>query len=297
MLEKMSNGNHPAISSQNYPAIVLAAYGSSHPRAMATYARIVDRYQKAFFGSDVKLAFTSKHIRERLAEKECIRIPGPLTALADLQDQGCRDVAVQPLHIVPGSEFHELASLVQGFRCIGGRFGFRSLEMGRPLLADLEDCRRVSFALTPILDGINHEGAATELKRDTDEEAVVLVGHGSSHPGDCIYSQMADILERSHKNAFLGTLEGHPGLEDVVLQLKRSGVKKARLIPFLLVAGGHAVKDMAGDGKGSWRSILESRGFDTSVYLNGLGESEGITDILIAHTGRAVERMDEHSSN
>lgn len=278
------------MSSLNHPAIVLAAYGSSHPRAMTTYARIVDRYQKTFFGSEVKLAFTSKHIRERIAEKEHIRIPGPLTALADLQDQGYRDVAVQPLHIVPGGEFHELASLVQGLRCIRGRFGFRSLEIGRPLLADLEDCRRGSLALTPILDGIipdihdAHEGLPAELKRDPDVEAVVLIGHGSRHPGDCIYSQMADILEISHKNAFLGTLEGHPGIEDVILKLKRSRVKKVRLIPFLLVAGGHAAKDIAGDDKGSWKSILKSQGFDTSVYPNGLGESERITEIFIEHT-------------
>lgn len=285
------------MSPKSYPAIVLAAYGSSHPRAMATYARIVDRYQKTFLGSEVKLAFTSRLIREMVAEKEQIRIPSPLIALADLQDLGCRDVVVQPLHIVPGGEFHELASLVQGFGCIHGRFGFKCLEIGRPLLTDLEDCKRVSIALTPILDRITHEETTTELKRDPDEEAVVLVGHGSSHPGDCIYSQMADVLERSHKNAFLGTLEGHQGIEDVILKLKRSGVKKARLMPFLLVAGGHAVKDVAGDDKGSWKSVIESRGFDTSVYLGGLGESEEITDIFIEHTGRAVDRMDEHSSN
>lgn len=287
------------MSSLNHPAIVLAAYGSSHPRAMATYARIVDRYQKAFFGSEVKLAFTSKHIGEKVAEKERIRIPGPLTALADLQDQGYRDAAVQPLHIVPGGEFHELASLVQGLRCIKGRFGLRSLEIGRPLLADLEDCRKVSLALTPILDGITFdtdEGAATELKRvkrDPDEEAVVLVGHGSSHPGDCIYSQMADILELYHKNAFLGTLEGHPGIEDVILKLKGSGVKKVRLLPFLLVAGGHAAKDIAGGDKGSWKSILKSQGFDTSVYPNGLGESEWIIDIFMEHTRHALEITEE----
>lgn len=240
----------------------------------------------------MKLAFTSRLIRESVVEKEQIRIPSPLVALADLQDQGCRDVVVQPLHIVPGGEFHELASLVQGFRCIGGRFGFRNLEMGRPLLANLEDCKKVSFALTPILDGINHEGETTELRRDPAEEAVALVGHGSSHPGDCIYSQMANILEQSHKNVFLGTLEGHPGLEDVILLLKRSGVKKAKLIPFLLAAGGHAVKDVAGDDEGSWKCVLESQGFDTTVYLIGLGESEEIIDIFIEHTMQAVDRME-----
>jgi hypothetical protein len=72
---------------------------------MATYTRIVDRYQEEFSNSEVKLAFTSEHIRRKVAEKEGIAIPSPLTALADLQDHGHGDVAVQS-RIVP-EQFHE----------------------------------------------------------------------------------------------------------------------------------------------------------------------------------------------
>jgi sirohydrochlorin cobaltochelatase len=277
--------------SMDYPAIVLVAYGSVYPEAMATYAGIVDRYQKEFSGSEVKLAFTSEHIRRKVAEKEGIAIPSPLTALADLQDHGNRDVAVQSLHIVPGGEFHETAHLVNGLNSIRGRFGLRRLGVGRPLLASLKDCQIVSFALKPILDRITHKGRTIDLHRDPEEEAVVLVGHGSSHPGECIYSQMASILKQSHKNVFLGTLEGYPGLEEVIANLEESGVKRARMVPFLLVAGGHVFKDVAGNDEGSWRSIIGGRGFQTRVLLQGLGESEEIVGLLLEHTKMAVEKM------
>lgn len=289
--------------SMDYPAIVLVAYGSAYPGAMTTYTRIVDRYQEEFSNSEVKLAFTSERIRRKVAEKEGIAIPSPLTALADLQDHGHGDVAVQSLHIVPGGEFHEMAFLVNGLKCIGGRFGFRCLEIGRPLLSSHKDCQRVSSALKPILNRINHEGTMREGRtielhrnepyRNPEEEAVILVGHGSSHPGECVYSQMAGILKQSHKNVFLGTLEGHPGLEEVIVNLEEARAKRAILIPFLLVAGGHVFKDVAGDDEGSWRSIIESRRFQTRVHLQGLGESEEIVGLFLEHTKMAVEKVAE----
>jgi len=258
---------------------------------MDTYASIKKHYEIEFSGSDVRLALTSEHIRQRISKRYGIVIPSPLVALADLQDQGYRDVAVQSLQIVPGSEFHELALLVQGMKGIKGRFGFGRLEMGMPLLSSLEDCRKVSEALGPVLDRITVEGMHRELQRDPEEEAVVLVGHGSRHPGESVYIQMAIILEQSHRNVFLGTLEGHPGISEAILHLKKAKVKRARLIPFLLVSGGHVLHDMAGESKDSWKSIIESEGFETRTYLEGLGDRKEIIDIFIDHTRRAVNMM------
>lgn len=277
--------------SSDYPAIILVAYGSLHCQAMATYARIKDHYETVFSGSEVRLAFTSERIRHKIAKRDSTIIPSPLVALAGLQDLGYRDVIVQSLHVAPGSEFHEVALLVQGMKSIKGRFGFERLEIGMPMLTSLEDCIKVSAALGPILSRIIPEGETRELPRDTKEEAVVLVGHGSQHPGDSIYSQMASILEQSHRNAFLGTLEGHPGIAEVILELKDAGVKRARLIPFLLVSGGHVLNDVAGDRQDSWKSIIESEGFETRTYLEGLGESKEIMDIFVEHTKRAAKMM------
>ncbi len=272
------------------PAIILVAYGSLHSQAMATYARIKKHYEMEFENSEVRLALTSEHIRRRIAKRDHIAIHSPLVALADLQDLGYRDVAVQSLHVAPGGEFHELALLVQGMKSIEGRFGFGRLEMGMPLLASLEDCKKVSLALGSVLDGILLEEEQRE-QRDPGEEAVVLVGHGSSHPGDSIYSQMASILEQSYRNVFLGTLEGYPGIEEVILHLKKAEAKMVRLNPFLLVSGGHVLHDMAGDGKDSWKSIIEREGFKTRTYLEGLGDSKEIVDIFIEHTRKAVDMM------
>ncbi len=199
-----------------------------------------------FPGAEVRLAFTSGYIRRRLLERDGNSIPNPFTVLAELQDMGHEEIVVQSLQIAPGEDFHHVALLVQGLSGIAGKFGFRSLELGKPLLADLEDCMKVSAALAPILERVTVEGVVQKRPRDAHKSAVVLMGHGSRHPGDSVYSMMAKVLGREHTNVFLGTLEGYPGIDEMLSQLKSSGVKEARLIPFLLVAGGHVSERYGG---------------------------------------------------
>ena len=125
------------------PAIVLAPYGSLSPRALATYERIRKAYEREFPGSLVRLAFTSRLMIKRLQEKEGITVASPLEALAELHSRGCRSVVVQSLQIVPGEEFHLLASLVhgQGLESQEAKPDFEHLEIGLPLLSSLEDCQ------------------------------------------------------------------------------------------------------------------------------------------------------------
>ena len=44
----------------------------------------------------------------------------------------------------------------------------------------------------------------------------------------------------------------------------------------MLVAGDHALNDMAGDGPESWKSRLEAAGYETECVLHGLGENPAV---------------------
>ena len=72
------------------------------------------------------------------------------------------------------------------------------------------------------------------------------MGHGTGHPADALYSLMSRVLKKDHKNVFLGTMEGFSGLAELLPDLKGSGARVVRLLPFLLVAGGHAENDIFG---------------------------------------------------
>jgi len=286
------------MTSQDKSAILLVAYGSLSQRALDTYDEIISAYRKEFSQSDVNLAFTSSFIRRRLSDRNGVVFPSPLMALANLQDQGYKRIVVQSLQVVPGSEFHQTASVVSGLGIIRGKFGFEGLEMGMPLLTGIDDCRRVSAALGAELGMLNKKKQASGQVADSsgeccEHEAVVLMGHGTSHMAQSAYSQMAAILERDYGNVFLGTMDAFPGVEEILVQLNKSGIKRIRLMPFLLVAGGHAQEDLAGDGPASWKSIFAKADIQTEVHLKGLAENSRILGIFLEHTEQAAERLEK----
>lgn len=267
------------------------AYGSLDPEARKTYEKIRAVYRREFEAPAVEIAFTAGFIRRRLAGTEGTAVESPLTALAELHDAGHEDVVVQSLHVAPGSEFHEAAALVAALGTVRGKFGFRRLAMGLPLLAAATDYDAVSEALAPEFDRVTGGGEVAASKRNPEETAVVLVGHGTAHPADAAYSRMARVLQRDHRNAFLGTIDGFPGMAEALDEVRASGVRRVRLVPFLLVAGGHASKDIAGDGSKSWKSGFEEAGYEVDLNLLGMGENPRVVEVFLEHTRRAAEGL------
>ena len=82
---------------------------------------------------------------------------------------------------------------------------------------------------------------------------------------------------------FVGTVEGAPGIEDIRAILTERGIKKAYLLPFMSVAGDHAINDMAGDEEDSWKSILTRAGITCVPILKGTAEYDDIVDIWLDH--------------
>ncbi len=275
------------------PAILLVVFGTSYPEAQAAYENIERVYREEFPQAEVRIAFTSDYIRRKLLDRDNVTIDNPLTALAHLNDEGYTDVVVQSLHVIPGEEFHDLANIVESVRGIEGKFGFRNLVLGEPLLMNLEDYRNVSRALASQFEQntTGTERTPHSSPRDAGQMAVIYMGHGTEHSANSAYSQMANILAEDHENVFLGTVEGYPGYDEVLASLNESGVKKARLIPFMVVAGDHALNDLTGNESESWKSMLEKEGFEIDYNLLGMGENDGIVEIFVGHTKEAFAKF------
>ena len=213
---------------QELPGIVLAPYGTLFPPALATYGQIQKTYERIFPGSPIRLAFTSNLMRKRLREKEGISIPSIQGALEELCDQGHRSVVVQSLQIVPGGEFHQVAALVMELKERDPAFS--RLEIGLPLLSSLPDCRRVSSLMPALCSGHAY-------RQDPEKEAVLLVGHGTGHPADALYSLMYQVIREEHENVFLGTIDGFCGIDGLLPDLKGSGAKSCAALAVLARGG------------------------------------------------------------
>ncbi len=251
------------------PAILLVTFGTSIPSAQAAFANIEEKVRAAFPDVPVKWAYTSYVIREKLA-KSGQHLDSPEVALAKLMDEGCTQVAVQSLHMIPGAEFHELKVNAGAFK--GMVDGFERLLVGYPALSTSEDLTKAADAVMTIIP--------KERKKD---EAVVLMGHGAHHPSNAVYEAMMYRLQRRDPNVYMGTVEGTPSLDDVKGMLLSKGVKKAWLMPFMSVAGDHAVNDLAGEEPDSWKSVLTEAGIACEPVIRGLAEYDAFVDIWLDH--------------
>jgi sirohydrochlorin cobaltochelatase len=258
--------------------ILLVAFGSSYPQAQASFQNIESEVKVAFPDVPVRWAYTSKIIRHKLANegKDLDSVP---MALARMMDQDFTHVAVQSLHTIGGAEFHDLLSIINGFKSMSG--GFNNIILGYPLLAAPHDLEAVRDAM---LDNIPKERTA--------DEAVIFMGHGTHHPSNAFYQAMAYAFQQKDPNTYVGTVEGAPSLDDILDELKTKGTDKAYLMPFMSVAGDHVCNDMAGEGEDSWQTILNAQGIETEAVLKGTAEYDNIVDVWVDHLKGAYSHFE-----
>jgi len=263
----------------NKTAILLVAFGTSYQSGRASFANIEAQYKKAFPEAEIRWAYTSDLIRHILASRDKIFIDDAAMALAKLHDQGYKRVVVQATHIFPGEEYHDLQSVVEGFKGmeVKGQPIFQSLVLARPILYHTADYQVVM------------DKAVKKYVPTDKSTALILMGHGTEHFANSAYGALNDMLRHKFSNVFMGTVEGYPTLDDIRADLKaRKGIKNVVLMPFMQVAGDHANNDMAGDEPDSWKSILQKDGYKVKCILKGFGEMPEVAQILIQHTKDAL---------
>jgi sirohydrochlorin cobaltochelatase len=167
-------------------------------------------------------------------------------------------------------------------RAVAGDHRLHSITIGLPLLSSEADIRKVA--------GIMVNGMVPAERRP--DEAVVWMGHGSRHHAeDAVYGALATALRQHDPLTFLGTVEGRLTRDHVAADVRKSGARRAWLLPFMAVAGDHARNDLAGSAEGSWKSLLESEGLRCVPVLKGIAEYQAIADVWLDHLASAREAL------
>jgi len=258
--------------------ILLVAFGTSVPEARTAYDNIERMVKAAFPDIPVRWAYTSSMIRAKLA-KQGPPFDSMETALAKMMDERFTHVAVQSLHVIAGWEFHELQRNADAFGTMAG--GFERITVSGPLLASQDDFAKVADALLKNLPQARKPG-----------EAVVYMGHGSSHPGNAGYPALMYYLQQRDPAVFMGTVEENPTIGDIKQTLVARKIKTAYLMPFTAVAGDHAANDMSGEDESSWKSTLTRAGIKCIPVLKGAAEFDAIAAIWVDHLKATVLRWE-----
>jgi len=260
--------------------ILVVSFGTSYNDSRdITIGAIENAIAAAFPDYEVRRAFTSQIIIDKLKERDGLEIDNVEEALDRAVADGVTNLVVQPTHLMNGYEYTDLADALADYE---GKFN--QVVLAEPLLTSDDDFNAVIAAITDKM-----------ASYDDGETAIVFMGHGTEADSNQVYAKMQEMITAAgYENYYIGTVEATPTLDDVIAALAEKGTyKKVVLEPLMVVAGDHANNDMAGDEDDSWKTILTNEGYEVECVLEGLGQVTAIQDIYVAHTQAAIDSLAE----
>lgn len=228
-------------------AVLTVFFGSTVSSALKAYDEIENAVRKKYPSIPVFRAYTSRIVRRKRGND----VPSAAARLQELFLAGYDTVHILAGYLTPGEEYHKLKQTAAVFSMR------MKVTVSRPPLSDPESLRAFLPGVLKAVDP-DHPGK------------VLFMGHGNSDGRSAFaYQAAAAELGKLDPNIYLACVEGEPGLESLLGQFQSENVQ---LIPFMLVAGDHALNDLAGKDASSWKSQLEKRSCTCYCTLHGLGE-------------------------
>ena len=255
---------------------MVVSFGTSYNESRElTIGAFDNAIGEAYPDYEVRRAFTSQMIINKLKKRDGIEIDNVKEAAAKAVADGVQTLIVQPTHLMDGFEYMELIRDLEGYRNKFGRF-----KIAAPLLSSDEDFRAVIKAIVSMT-----------AEYDDGNTAICFMGHGTGADANAVYPRLQkEMMEAGYRNYYIGTVEAAPTLEDLIVQTsEKKDYKRVVLQPLMVVAGDHAHNDMAGEEEDSWKQRFEAEGYEVECVIRGLGEFPAIREIYVAHTKSAID--------
>ncbi|SHO48192.1 sirohydrochlorin cobaltochelatase [Desulfopila aestuarii] len=254
------------MTNQAISPIILTAFSTS-AAATATSKKIETAVRNHFPDRPVFWGYNKRTVTHAQNKgQEDIRLP--LDILHDVAAKGHKMAIVQSLHLLPGFEFHELHHEVRQATGIDCRLGL-------PLFSSPSDYQTLLDLLAPHI-----------MKNQ--QQAVLLIGHGTRHPVWTAYLALENLLrQRFGERVFVGVVEHYPETDLLAETIADKGYEKVLLIPFFLSHGFHVERDLLGDSEHSWKMKLENHGLVVEAIHHGIGMLPGIGDLVVRHIEEA----------
>lgn len=257
-------------------AVVFAAYGTT--RARARTAAIEPAFRAVTDAVDVpcELAFCGPAVCRLLARRG---EPAPELerVLEQVADAGARRVAIVSGMVVDG---WAQANLHERVGAAAERLGLKAV-VGTPLLSDATDVDCLAAALMG--EWRPKPGTVT-----------LFVGHGIGGPAGSDYARPRDAFDAY---AALGVAFARAGRDDLAVACLSDGPDAAlqavrglaepgatvRLVPLMLSAGRHVLKNVGGSDGRSWSSVLAAADYVPQLCDCGLGEVVTVRELYAHH--------------
>lgn len=254
--------------------ILIVSFGTSYPDTRRTTIDAIESAIRAAYPEiPIYCAWTSKMIIRKLSETTGEKIWTVDEALKQMTADSITHVYIQPTHVTNGIENNRMK---EDALALGSSFA--DIAFGDPLVTSTDDMQDLVHIIADSFHNLK------------DDEALLLMGHGSDHHANAVYAALDYMFkEMGHSHIHVGTVESYPTFENALNLLKKQNVRKIHLAPLMIVAGEHANNDMAGDHDDSWANMCKNAGYEVICHLKGLGEYSAVQNIFIKHLKKIID--------
>lgn len=257
-------------------AVVFAVYGTTRAQARAAAIDPAFRAVADAVGVPCELAFCGPAVCRLLARRG-EDVPELERVLEQVAATGARRVAVVSGMVVDG---WAQANVRERVGAVAERLGLEAV-VGAPLLSDAADVDCLASALMRAWSP--KPGAVT-----------LFVGHGIGGPAGSGYTRPRDAFDAY---GALGAAFARAGRDDLTVTCLSGGPDAAlqavrglaepgatvRLVPLMLSAGRHVLKNIGGSDDHSWASVLAAAGYVPQLCDCGMGELAAVQELFARH--------------
>jgi len=248
-------------------AIIIVSFGTADLRGIKELEKFEEEIKESTRNKYyVCKAFTSKLLSKAVLNKYDKIVPTLEELLVNLNNEGYKEVYIQPLYIIEGKEYLGIKKVVEEYIHY-----FSKILLGNAFMSKKEDKLKKSFNLI-----------FTVTKKDLSKtDNIVLVGHGSKSADTEIYNTLKEFfVKNGYKNIYVGTLEGKIKKEEVLNQLIKNNIKNLTIIPIFMLQGKHIKRDVFGESN-SWESLIKEHNIKVKSIKKSLLEYEEIRKYYI----------------
>ncbi len=258
-------------------AILVISFGTSYQATREKTLDVIEReLREAVAEYEFRRAYTSPTVIRILKERDGMIVDSVEEALNRLWRDGYPVVLAQSTHVIHGFEYDRMREVLARYQ---GKF--EQLVYGESLLTEEIDYQEAVQSVGKELESYRQEG--TDL---------IFLGHGTEHVANASYAKLQEkFWQEGYRDCLVGTVEGSALAENVEDLVQKRRSQRVVLIPFLVVAGEHVCRDIAGEQKDSWKSRFLRNGCQVECVFKGLGEYKGIRQIYIRHAREAEKKL------
>jgi sirohydrochlorin cobaltochelatase len=247
--------------------ILIPAFGTT-ATTLATYNYLDNAIRNHFTENEIIWSYSARVATKINPQQGGAAHLSLKEALRQLIARQIGRTVVQSLHLLPGTEFHDMQKTIR-------ESGLTSAT-GMPLLTTPNDYDALGEILRPTIT-------------EKPGKAILLLGHGTTHPTWSAFYCLEKILRRKFgERIFVGALEKFPDSQNLPDEIRAAGFTEVCIIPFLLIAGMHYNRDIIGDGQASWMTRLRNTGLTVETISHGLGLFPGVEKLIIRHITEAL---------